>query len=393
MTKKSVLVIGAGIIGITTALELAKRGEKGITVVDKNGLAEHASTRNSGVIHSGFNLIPNTLKARFCVEGSRLLREYCQAREVPMEQCGTLVIAKTPEEESKLEALLIQGNSNGVPNLKILTGEQLREKEFYAKGTAALFSPTGAIVNSRKLCLSLAEDAKNLGVEFRFETEVNGIMRGKVYTSSGEIRASHILNCAGLHADKIAHMTGVGGNYRVVPFRGEYFRVPVPVKSMIYPIPDQRFSFLGVHLTRHIGENTEVIAGPTATLSFGRESYKKEINIAETLGMMSHLPFYKMFLKSGFIGKAAENIQLSFSKRAFCNAIESLVDYKLSPEQLESRPAGIRAQIVDNTGKLVNDFVVESGPRSTHVINAVSPGMTSSLAFAKYLVDEYIFRR
>ena len=377
-------IIGSGIIGSTVALELAKHGAK-VTVFEKEkSLGAHASGRNSGVIHSGINQRPGSLKAKMCVEGSRRLREYCRSRGVPMVECGTLVIARNESELKVLETLLKWGNECGVPNLRFIDEKELRKREPISRGISALFSPTGATVDSLKLLQTVAQEAREKGVEFRLYHKVVAIDGKKIRTTQGEFSFDYLINCAGLEADRIAWSAGVGKNYRIIPFRGEYMEVAnCPVNTMIYQPPDLRFPFLSIHLTRET--DGRVLAGPTATLAFGREAYHKEWDLREMAGMFLSRPFRQLLLNKEFLGVAASNFLVSVSRSAFLKQIQSLVE-GVKLHQITPYRSGIRAQMVDSEGKFVNDILVETHENSIHILNAVSPGLTSSLAFADYLL-------
>ena len=384
-------VVGGGIIGNTIALELAKRGAK-VTVFEKEkSLGAHASGRNSGVIHSGINQKPGTLKAKMCVEGSRRLREYCRSRGVPMVECGTLVIARNESELKVLETLLKWGNECGVPGLRFIDEKELRKREPVSRGISALFSPTGATVDSLKLLQTVAQEAREKGVEFRLYHKVVAIEGKKIRTTQGEFSFDYLINCAGLEADRIAWSAGVGKNYRIIPFRGEYMEVRnCPVNTMIYQPPDLRFPFLSIHLTRET--DGRVLAGPTATLAFGREAYHKEWNLGEMGEMFLSRPFRQLLLNKELLGVAASNFLVSVSRSAFLKQIQSLVE-GVELHQITPYRSGIRAQMVDSEGKFVNDILVETAEYSTHILNAVSPGLTSSLAFAEYVVTGLVKER
>ena len=385
---KRFIIIGGGVVGTAVALELAKRGGAKVTVLEKEKtLGLHQSGRNSGVIHSGINQKPGSLKARMCVEGSRRLREYCRTRNIPMKECGTLVIARDDKEAAILYELLRRGNGCAVPHLRIIDGKELREKEPVSRGIRALFSPTGATIDSLKFLQTIAAEAREKGAEFHFYRKVTGIDRKKITTSEREFSADYLINCAGLEADRIAQMMGAGESYRIIPFRGEYMEVrDCAVNTMIYQPPDLQFPFLSIHLTRET--DGRILAGPTATLSFGREAYHKEWDFQEMAGMFASRPFRKLVFGKEFLGLAVRNFCVSVSRRAFLHEIQSLVSgVKLN--QLTPYRSGIRAQMVDPEGRLVNDILVETRNDSTHVLNAVSPGLTCSLAFAEYLVNNF----
>ena len=274
---KKYIIIGGGIIGSSIAREIRKRDLGDVVVLEKEpDLGYHASGRNSGVIHSGINQTPGLLKAKICVKGNRMLRDYCRENGIPMSECGTLVIGRDDEEIRILDKLMYMGKELEVPGLKIIDKTELREREPFSNGLVALLSPTGAIVDSKALLKTIAKEAESLGVKYQFGAEVREISdNGAIKTGEETINADFIVNCAGLHADKIAHMMGVGLDYLIITFKGNYVKVPVPINSMLYQPPDLRFPFLGVHLTKKI--DGSVVAGPTATLSFGRENYDGKI--------------------------------------------------------------------------------------------------------------------
>lgn len=388
--KPHFAIVGGGIIGTAIARELAMRQMGKVTVLDaESKLGMHASGRNSGVVHSGFNAAPGTLKATMCVQGNAAIRQYCAEYGVPLEATGTVVIARDDEEENRLENLLARGIKNGVPDVRMIDRAELREREPYAEGTKALFSPTGAIVDSVALLTSLAEQARRHGVEYRFNTRVRAIDDKEIITDDKTLKADHVVNCAGLHADVLAHSCGVAPELRIIPFRGEYHEVSgVPLKSMLYAAEDPQFPFLGVHLTRTI--DGKVLAGPTATLSFGRESYQKEIKAKESLQMLCSRQFWRLLTHRDFRKMARYNIALSLSKQKFADGVAELIIDTVEKDQLKPYRAGIRAQVVDRQGNLINDFKVMRGRYSTHVVNAVSPGMTASMPFATYIVDNFL---
>lgn len=389
--KKDFVVIGGGIIGSAIAGELAKRKAGSVTVFEKEPtLGRHASGRNSGVIHSGINQKPGTLKAKMCLEGSRRLREFCKNRRVPMNLCGTLVVARNTDEESVIERLKKMGDECGVEGLRIVSGKELKEKEPRALGKAALFSPNGAAVDSLALVDAVASEAQSHGVFYHFGSRVSGIEGQTVFFGKEKIEARHIINCAGLQADQVAHWMGVGKEFRIIPFRGEYMEVEgVDVRSMIYQPPDLRFPFLSIHLTREA--DGRVLAGPSAVIAFGLEAYDKEWVWKDLLGMAASAQFLRLVTSRAFLGVAWQNAKTSLFKSEFLKQIKALVgDVNLS--QLKPFRSGIRAQMVDLKGRLVDDIMVKYEDHSTHVLNAVSPGMTCSLAFAEHVVNNILSR-
>ncbi len=387
-------IIGAGIIGNAIAREISKKNIGSVLVLEKEvDSAMHASGRNSGVIHSGINQHYGTNKAQLCLEGSKLLREYCGERNIAMEECGTIIVALTEKERTDLENLLTMAKKVGVPGVRIISQSELREREPFAKGLEALLSPTGAIVAPKSLAKSLQADAESFGAKYRFNTIVQEINERTITTSKENFQTDFIINCAGLQADKIAHMLGVGLNYSVIPFRGEYVSVSAKVNSMIYQVPDLRYPFLGVHLTK--STDGKILAGPTATISLGgREDYAKKyspIEISKILSQRGFIPWVaRTLIDPASLKQITYNLRLSHSPKFLAREIEKIYSKEIKISEMYSHPAGIRAQLVDSNGKLVNDFCIKTTQNSLHILNAVSPGMTSSLAFAKHITDNYL---
>lgn len=382
-----ITVIGAGIMGISIARELALRGIGQVSVIEKEPRAGlHASGRNSGVIHSGINQKPGSQKARFCVEGSRRLRQFCVQHGVAMNVCGTLVVATKPEETAVIDKLFEWGSDCGVEGLKKLSAAEVCAREpLVTRSHGGLFSSEGAVVDSSALLAALEKDAGRLGVHFEY-------LR---YFDPKALRdtrpeTDYWINCAGLYADTVAHAFGAGKGYRVVPFRGEYMEVHgLPVQGMIYRVPDLRFPFLSIHLTRET--DGRVLAGPSAVLSLGRESYEKQIHWRESAEMIFSRQFMRMGMSPSFWKLAAENARTSLSVRAFLHEIRRLVP-DITEKMISPARSGIRAQMVDSQGNFVSDLHVEYTKQSCHVLNAVSPGMTCALSFAPFLADEIIRR-
>lgn len=395
------LIIGGGVVGCAVARALVfKKPEWKIAVFEKEfAVARHSSGRNSGVLHSGFNLKPGSLKARFCVEGNRRWREYCGQKNIACRQIGTMVVALNAKQTEVLHELYRRGQGNGVPDLQILDQKQMTRLEPNARGEAALWSPTGSIVDSRALVVALIGEAKEHGVELFLVRKVLDVRE----SSAGyEIIARHqndsveryqakiLINCAGLYADVVAHQLGVGKNYAIFPFRGEYLYLKPAksdlIRSMVYPAPDLNYPFLGVHWTKKI--NGRVALGPNATLAFGRESYKAfHIHIGETARMVFSRNFMALFQSSAFRKLALKQIRLSLFKEEFMKEASALVR-GATAEDIEPGPAGNRAQLVDRQGRLLDDMALERKGASWHVLNAVSPGLTCSLPFADYLVEQ-----
>lgn len=402
------LIIGAGVVGsaLARALILKKPSWKIAVLEKEDAPARHTSGRNSGVVHSGFNQKPGTLKAKLCVEGNRLMREYCEKNKVPFLPLGTVVTAVTDQEVPVLEELKKRGDTNGTPGLRLLNQKELKQIEPNAKGLAALLSPTGAIADSKALTQTVAREAQEKGVQFQFFSKVCGIDEDasgfKIAIQNDSAASSDsrmtlmnsrlLINCAGLYADQIAQILEVGVDYRIIPFRGEYYKLPKEkwglINSMVYPVPNLKYPFLGVHWTKKI--DGSVALGPNAVLAFGRESYSTfKINAPEFIDMLFSPQFLSLMTKPEFWRLAAHQLRLSTSKKAYIEEASILVD-GAEPEDLMPGPAGNRAQLVNRKGELVDDIVVEQKRGSWHVLNAVSPGFTSSLAFADYLAERIL---
>ena len=388
-------VVGAGIVGCSIARELKLRNpEKSVIILEKEDRAGvHASSRNSGVIHSGVNQKPGGLKARMCVRGSALLRDFCVKSGIPMEEVGTVVVARNDQESVTIRELEWRAKENGVPGVKLVDQAILRQVEPHVAAREALLSPTGAIVDSGRLVAAVAADCAKNGASLVFDCRVNGISdKGSflmIETSGSSFCAKFLVNCAGLYADQVAWMMDAGRDYCVVPFRGDYYRVRSEksflVNSMIYPAPNLKLPFLGIHLTRRT--DGSVIVGPNAVLALGRENYRgSPVNLHETLHMLCDIRFCRLFADIDFLRIALRELKLSLSKEAFLKAAKELVP-AIEKADLIQDQSGIRAQLVDRRGRLVDDFLFERTDKSFHILNAVSPAMTSSLAFAEHIAD------
>ncbi|HIH65796.1 MAG TPA: FAD-dependent oxidoreductase [Nanoarchaeota archaeon] len=395
--EKSVAVIGGGIIGSSIARELALEGHEVAVLEKESTLGFHQSGRNSGVLHSGtvqayLSDEMASLKVQMCIEGNDKAKKFCKDHGVAVQECGTLYIARKGEGE-KLEEMLASGNWQGIGGLRILSNSELAKAEpriGNGLDETALLAPSGAIVDSIGFLKAVARDAESLGVKYVFDFPVTQVQRVddkilSLHSGIGhELFVSHVVNAAGLYADKIAHQMDLDLEYTIIPFRGEYREVDgLEIKSMIYHIPDKRFPFLGVHLTPTI--DGIVIAGPTSALAFGRESYDGEFNKEETREMLSTRNFWHMALSPKTIALYLRNRKISKSEKAFLGEVQEIAP-SVTMQDLSSHPAGIRAQVVDRKGKMHNAFIVDFQKDSTHVLNAVSPGMTCALPFAEYVV-------
>ena len=388
-----VVVVGAGIVGLAVAREMLRRWPRlRLVVVDKEDrIAEHQSGHNSGVIHSGIYYAPGSLKARLCVAGGRALVRYCDEHDIPYQLSGKVIVATDPDELPRLDELKRRGLANGVEGLEVIEPERLREIEPAATGIRALYSPKTGIIDYVAVCRSYAADVTAMGGQIHTGRLVEAIVRRDakvvVATSEGVIETRFLITCAGLYSDRIAAMTGAPRDPRIVPFRGDYYilrreRADL-VRSMIYPVPDPSFPFLGVHFTRRIGGG--VWLGPNAVLAFAREGYHRLfINPRELLDSLSYRGFHSLAAKYWRTGLG--EMYRDFNKAAFLQALQRYMP-DLTEDDLIEGPSGVRAQALSPDGKLVDDFVIDGDARVMHVRNAPSPAATSSLAIGEYIAD------
>lgn len=391
--EADLLIIGAGIVGLATALEVTQRFPSlHIVVVEKeNHVAAHQTGHNSGVIHSGLYYKTGSLKARNCVTGAASMKRFCQEQSVPYEECGKLVVATSPEEVPRLEQLHQRGIANGVPGLRMLQREQFREIEPHCEGMAALQVPSTGIVDYTVVARKYAELIGRAGGEIVFNAKVVGLREdgtiNVVETHAGTFRVRHLINCAGLYSDAITRMAGVKTDLEIIPFRGEYYEVRPErrslVKALIYPVPDPRFPFLGVHFTRRV--NGSVEAGPNALLAFRREGYTgAPPDLGEAMETLRFPGFWKMASK--YWQKGLEEQYRSWVKSAFAKALQRMVP-ELQESDLAQGGSGVRAQAVDRNGSLVDDFHFVHSRNMIHVCNVPSPAATASLEIGKEIVE------
>jgi|HubBroStandDraft_6_1064221.scaffolds.fasta_scaffold01037_14 L-2-hydroxyglutarate oxidase len=391
--QADLLIIGAGIVGLATALEYARRFPgKHLLVVDKEDhVAAHQTGHNSGVIHSGLYYRTGSLKARNCVAGCASMKRFCAEHNVPYEECGKLVVATAPEEVPRLKQLHERGVANGVARLRLLDRDEFREIEPYCEGICALHVPSTGIVDYTEVARTYAELVKLAGGEIRLNAKVIGLRddgdANVVETSAGAFRASHAINCAGLYSDAITRMAGCTTDLEIIPFRGEYYELKPQrrflVKNPIYPVPDPRFPFLGVHFTRHV--NGSVEAGPNALLAFRREGYSgSSSDISEAVEMLRYRGFWRMARKYWKMGMAEQ--YRSWIKPAFTRALQRMVP-ELTENDLAPGGSGVRAQAVDKNGNLLDDFHFVHSRRMIHVCNVPSPAATASLEIGREVVD------
>jgi len=384
-----IIVIGGGIVGLATALKIKTANPflKVLLLEKENELAKHQTGNNSGVIHSGLYYKPGSLKAKNCIHGYHLLIDFCKENNVPFELCGKIVVATEKEELPLLENLHVRGLQNGLENLKKLTKDELKEYEPHVNGLAGIFVPQTGIVDYKKVSEKYGELLKQKEADIHLEEQVIDIQvdasKVVVVTQKQSYSAKLVVNCAGLYSDKVARMTVRDLNVKIIPFRGEYFKLRKEkeylVKNLIYPVPDPNFPFLGVHFTRMAKGGVE--AGPNAVLAFKREGYKKsDINLSELAETLAWPGFQKVaakYWRTGF-----REMYRSFSKAAFTKALQKLIP-EIQESDLVEGGAGVRAQACDREGGLVDDFMILENEHVINVCNAPSPAATSSLAIGE----------
>ncbi|MBX3424825.1 MAG: L-2-hydroxyglutarate oxidase [Pirellulales bacterium] len=385
-------VVGGGIVGLATAYRYLQRFPgRSLAVIEKEPtLAAHQTGRNSGVLHSGIYYKPGSLKARNCREGKRAMEEFCAAEGIPFDVCGKVIVAVDDTERPRLDGILQRGQANGV-RCEMVDAARLRELEPHAAGVAAIHVPETGIVDYVAVCERLAQRVREAGGEVRTGERVVAIEHNggvTAFTTRGDVAASCVVNCAGLYCDRVAKLGGHRPGVKIIPFRGEYFLLKPSahrlVKNLIYPTPDPAFPFLGVHFTRMIDGSIE--CGPNAVLAFAREGYSRfSINPYDLAESLTYPGFLRLAAKYWRTG--AGEMWRSASKRAFVRALKRLVP-EIEVGDLESAPAGIRAQAVARDGSLVDDFLIERQGAIVNVLNAPSPAATSALEIGRTIVDE-----
>ncbi len=384
-----VTVIGGGIVGLATALQLKVSNPfLNILLLEKeNELARHQTGNNSGVIHSGLYYKPGSLKARNCIHGYNLLVDFCRQYEIPFELCGKIVVATDEKELPLLENLYIRGEQNGLKNLKRLSKDELKEYEPHVNGLRGIFVPQTGIVDYRLVAQKYGDLIQQKGGIINLNEKVLDIQHAPdaivVITQKASYSTRLVINCAGLYSDKVARMTVPALNVKIIPFRGEYYKLrrekEYLVKNLIYPVPDPNFPFLGVHFTRMAKGGVE--AGPNAVLAFKREGYKKsDINLSELGESLAWPGFQKVAAKYWRTGFG--EMYRSFSKAAFTKALQKLIP-EIQESDLVEGGAGVRAQACDRQGGLVDDFLILEEKQVINVCNAPSPAATSSLAIGE----------
>ena len=392
--KADVCIIGAGIVGLATAYRLTqKHPELRIAILEKeDSLAMHQTGHNSGVLHSGIYYKPGSLKAVNCRQGKQAMETFCREQGIEHEVCGKIIVALEDQELPRLQNIFQRGQENGV-NCSMISREEMREIEPHVAGLRAIRVPEAGIVNYQQVCLKLGD--------LVLEKEGNKVLTGHqviglieksdglvIKTNRGEIECLHAVNCGGLHSDRITQLSGRKPPAKIVPFKGEYFELKESAKHLckhlIYPVPDPKFPFLGVHFTRMIDGSVE--CGPNAVLAWGREAYKKfDLNLIDLLDSILYPGFQIMAMKHWRMGWG--EMWRSYNKNAFVRALQRLVP-EIESNHLRFAPAGIRAQAVTPEGALVDDFLIEENSRIVNVCNAPSPAATASLNIGKTIVSK-----
>jgi L-2-hydroxyglutarate oxidase len=392
-SRCDIVIIGGGIVGLAVALEITKRFPRlRLLLLEKEDrVGQHQSSHNSGVIHSGVYYKPGSQKARLCVEGARAMIEFCRAHDIPHQVCGKVIVAIRQEEFPRLEELRRRGEVNGLTGLQMIGPEQLREIEPYASGLRALVVPSTGITDYALVCEKYAELIRAQGGTILTSTAVTGLRHLTsevvVETSGPSFSTNYLINCAGLFSDRIAGMAGGRPDVIIVPFRGEYYDLISQrsslVRALIYPVPDPRFPFLGVHFTRRVSGTVD--AGPNAVLAFRREGYRRtDFNLHDLASSLAFPGFWRMAAKHWRSG--LEELHRSFSKPAFVRALQRLLP-ELRPEDLIPGGSGVRAQALQRDGTLVDDFQFVPSGRMLHVLNVPSPAATASLVIGRTIVS------
>lgn len=389
----NVVVIGGGIVGLASALKIKESNPKlRVAVLEKEkDLAMHQTGHNSGVIHSGLYYKPGSLKAKNCVDGYNKLIQFCEEEEIKFELCGKIVVATREEQLPTLNMLYDRGQQNGLTGLKKLVRDELKEYEPYVNGVQGIFVPQTGIIDYKEVAYKYAEKIRHFGGDIFPDNKVLDITENKgfiqVTTKHQTLTTRLVVNCTGLFSDQIAKLTGVPVNYRIIPFRGEYYKIKEQkehlVKNLIYPVPDPNFPFLGVHFTRMIDGGIE--AGPNAVLAYKREGYtKSDISLKDLAGSLGWKGFRKVAGKYWKTGLG--EFYRSYSKNAFTKALQELLP-DIQKNDLEPGGSGVRAQACDKDGGLIDDFLILESEKVINVGNAPSPAATSSLAIGEHVAN------
>ena len=385
MERFDAVIIGGGIVGLATAMALSRDRALDIALIEaEDVIASHQTGHNSGVIHAGLYYKPGSLKAKLCAQGRAALYEFCAEHNIPHERCGKVVIAASERELPALDELERRGRANGLTSIARLDSAGIREFEPHAAGIAGLHVSETGIVDFKHVAQTMASVLAQRGVQIRLNTRFLGVARRndrlRLRLNTGEIESSLLINCGGLQSDRVARLCGADPGCRIIPFRGEYYelapRSAQLVRNLIYPVPDARFPFLGVHLTRMIGGGVE--AGPNAVLAFARHGYRwRDVNLRDLASTFTYRGAWSLFARHWRMG--ISEVARSLSKAKFASSLRKLVP-AIETRDLTPGGAGVRAQAVDPNGKLIDDFHIVKGDCMVHVLNAPSPGGTSSIA-------------
>lgn len=388
-----IAIIGGGLVGLATAYRLREAlPAAGIALLEKEvGFGRHQSTHNSGVLHAGLYYRPGSLKARMAVEGIREMTRFCREQGIAHEICGKVVVATDAAEIPRLRTLLERGIANGLGGIREMTVAELREREPHAAGIAAVLVPEEGIVDYAQVVSRLADLNRTLGCELRTNARVHSLRAGRRWTivhSAGETEADFIVNCAGLHCDRVAQLAGERRSTRIVPFRGEYYELRPErrhlVRHLVYPVPDPAFPFLGVHFTRMIGGGIE--CGPNAVLATAREGYRKrDLHLGELLDALTYPGLWKFIRRHGRM--CFDEVRRSFSRELFCASLQRLVP-EVKLDDLGPGGSGVRAQAMTPDGDFVQDFALIERPNALHVLNAPSPAATACLAIGREIAGQ-----
>lgn len=392
-TLYDVAIVGGGIVGLATAWQFQKKypGRSVVLLEKESEVAVHQTGRNSGVLHSGIYYKPGSQRATNCREGKLAMERFCTEQGVPFDLCGKVIVAVDETEIGRLENIYERGQQNGV-SCEMISAERLHEIEPHVAGVKAIHVPEAGIVDYKAVCVKLAELLAQQGAELCFNARVMNVkeVSGEmiVESSARAVRAKQLITCAGLYSDRVARLTGRSPETKIVPFRGEYYEL-VPdaeslVNGLIYPTPDPRFPFLGVHFTRMIQGGVE--CGPNAVLAFAREGYRmRDVNPRDLFDALTYPGFLRLAFKYWRTGLG--EMWRSVSKRAFVKALQRLIPV-ITEADLHSSPAGVRAQALQRDGQLADDFLIDQSERVINVLNAPSPAATASLKIGQQIVDK-----
>lgn len=390
--KYKVAIIGGGIVGLASAYQLLKRypGIRLLLLDKESGPGRHQTSHNSGVLHCGLYYKPGSVKAKLAVQGIRRMVEFCALHNIPHEICGKVVVATELEEIPRLHALYERGVANGLEGLELLNSEQIRDLEPHAAGLEGLRVPQEGIVDYSVVADVLTREIVRQGGEVRFSSEVTRLRENSgwmVHTTSGDYEADFLIGCAGLHCDRVGRMGGSRDSMHIVPFRGEYYTLRPErqflVRNLIYPVPDPKFPFLGVHFTRLIRGGIE--AGPNAVLAFAREGYRwTDFSLRDSVESLAYRGFWRFLLR--YPRMCWDEFRRSFSRELFTRSLQRLVP-ELRMSDLDEGGSGVRAQALSPQGELMQDFYFVRQRRALHVLNAPSPAATASLAIADAIIE------